>query len=86
MHRLERAEPDALLAAPDLGVERHVRMCAHTVVSGARAAAGRHHGGGGVARKVRWSAGGATHGVRWSGGGATRGLKLPGGWVRTRLV
>jgi hypothetical protein len=50
---LIRAEPDTLLATPDLCVESLVRKRVHTAVPGARSAAGRHHGG--AAREVRLS-------------------------------
>jgi hypothetical protein len=45
VHGLEPPEPDALVAALDLGVESPVWTRADAAVAGARAAAGRHHGG-----------------------------------------
>jgi hypothetical protein len=52
VHRLECPEPDALVTAPDLGVEGPVRTCADAAVAWARAAAGAsRQRGGGAARE-----------------------------------
>jgi hypothetical protein len=75
VRRLERAEPDALVAAADLGVEGVVRARVDVAVDGARAATGRHLVGGEVVRARESEEGGG--GARWAarsevgGGGAS---------------
>jgi hypothetical protein len=52
VRHLECPEPDAVVAAPDLGIERPLRTRAKVAVAGARAAAGRHHGGAEAERRT----------------------------------
>jgi hypothetical protein len=72
MRCLVRAEADALVATPDLGVEGVIRPCADAAVAKARAAVGRHLVGGGEASRERLGPQRERRGARWRGGEATR--------------